>query len=277
MKVINSDIVYQTIYQKLLEVNTQVKREVIEFFEKYEGPFKNEILENFNVAKQEGIPLCQDTGIVEFFVWKGFDVLTDKPISEILNLAVRDTYTTNGFRKSVVDDPLFSRKNTGDNTPCVIHFFETEKPTLEIWMIIKGGGSENLSQLYMFQPSEKYEVIKETIVKHIETNGPNACPPIKIGIGIGGTSEEAMVLSKLALIDVNVEEYNSKVVRYRNFEEDLLRQLQNLKIGVQGLGFGNGVYNVKAYGYPTHIATLPVAISVDCFLLRSARVVIDND
>ncbi|MCX7653960.1 MAG: fumarate hydratase [Fervidobacterium sp.] len=277
MKLVNSDDIYQAVSKKLVELNTQVNDCVFDFFQKYEGPFKKEILANFEIAKKSCIPLCQDTGIVEFFVWKGFEVLTNEPITKILNSVVRNTYIENGFRKSVVEDPLFERKNTNDNTPCVVHFFEVENPILEIWILIKGGGSENLSMLYMFEPSEKYEIIKDTIVNHINMNGPNACPPIRIGIGIGGTSDEALLLSKLALIDESIERLNTKITRYKTFEMEIFDEVQKLRIGVQGLGVGGSLYNVRAYGYPTHIATLPVAVAVDCYLVRSTKVVILND
>ncbi|MEN3042366.1 MAG: fumarate hydratase [Fervidobacterium sp.] len=277
MKLVNSDDIYQAISKKLVELNTQANDCVFGFFQKYEGPFKEEILANFEIAKKSCIPLCQDTGTVEFFVWKGFEVVTNEPITKILNSVVRNTYIENGFRKSIVEDPLFKRKNTNDNTPCIVHFFEVENPILEIWILIKGGGSENLSMLYMFEPSEKYEIIKDTIVNHIKMNGSNACPPIRIGIGIGGTSDEALLLSKLALIDESIERLNTKVTRYKPFEMEIFDEVQKLRIGVQGLGVGDSLYSVKAYGYPTHIATLPVAISVDCYLVRSTKVVILND
>ncbi|KAF2960961.1 fumarate hydratase [Fervidobacterium sp. 2310opik-2] len=274
---IKSDTVFEKISELLVEINTKIKPEIKEFFKDYEGPFKKEIIENFEIASKEYLPLCQDTGMVEFFVFKGFNVLLDKPIEYILDEAVKDVYERFGFRKSVVSDPLFSRVNTRTNTPCVVHLFEIEENKLEIWTIAKGGGSENLSALYMFNPSESYEAISQKIFEHIKQNGPNACPPIKVGVGVGGTSDKAVMLSKLALFDYDASVYLKNVIRYQEAEEKLMERLNEIKFGVQGLGYGKGIYNVKMYGFPTHIATLPVAISVDCYLLRSGRVVFENE
>lgn len=277
LHVVSSRNIFEKVCQKLSEMNIKAKEKVVSFFQNYEGPFKEEILKNFEIAANQQLPLCQDTGIVEFFVWKGCMIFTEKPINDILYDAVKYTYTKMGFRKSVVVDPLFSRKNTQDNTPPIVHIFETEEPILDIWIIVKGGGSENLSALFMLQPSEGYDSASRRVVEHIKENGRNACPPIKIGIGIGGTADEAILISKLALFDEDVRKYNRHILRYFDVENDLKEQLTKLKIGVQGLGFGEGIHDIKVYGAPTHIASLPVAISVDCYLLRSGMVVIDID
>lgn len=278
-KVLSEIEIYKRVCEKLVQINTRPRRKLIKFFQNYEGPFKDEILKNFEIASNQQLPLCQDTGIVEFFVWKGYNVIIEKPINEILNKAVKDTYTKMGFRNSVVKDPLLTRQNTLDNTPSIIHIFEIEEPILDIWIIAKGGGSENLSALYMLQPSQGYEGqngMKDKIIEHVKNNARNACPPIKIGVGVGGTSDESILLSKLALFEKDVLKYNQHVIRYHSIERDLKSQLKEIKIGVQGLGIGEGIYDIKIYGAPTHIATLPVAISVDCYLLRNTTVMIKS-
>ncbi|MFN3691503.1 MAG: fumarate hydratase, partial [Fervidobacterium sp.] len=172
-KVLSEIEIYKRVCEKLVQINTRPRRKLIKFFQNYEGPFKDEILKNFEIASNQQLPLCQDTGIVEFFVWKGYNVIIEKPINEILNKAVKDTYTKMGFRNSVVKDPLLTRQNTLDNTPSIIHIFEIEEPILDIWIIAKGGGSENLSALYMLQPSQGYEGqngMKDKIIEHVKNN-----------------------------------------------------------------------------------------------------------
>jgi fumarate hydratase subunit alpha len=272
---VSSELVLNFVSEKLLELNTKVKSSVKALFDSYDGPFKGEILENFNIAYNKQLPLCQDTGIVEFFVWKGFSVVLDEPIERTLEKSVNEVYTKHGFRKSIVGDPLFARKNTTTNTPCIVHVFEVEKPIVDIWIMVKGGGSENLSQLYMFQPTESYEFIIQSLVEYIHQNGPNACPPIRVGIGIGGTSDKALLLSKIALFEYDAQMYMKHLIRYEEVEKRLYNEFSKLEFGVQAIGFGDSVYDVKVYAFPTHIATLPVALSVDCYLLRTTRVVIN--
>ncbi len=279
MKTIDSKIVYERVCNALLDVNTNIDPRVEKLFENYDGPFAREIKENMNIARTSKMPLCQDTGIVEFFVWKGYNVHLTSPLKDTLERAVREVYTGSGFRKGIVSDPLFERKNTLDNTPAIIHIFEIDKPVIDIWMIAKGGGSENLSTIFMLQPSESYENVLKTIVNHIENNAANACSPIIVGVGIGGTSDKAILLSKLALFNPSTIEllhrYDEKIGEYSQMANELQERFSNLKIGVQGLGIGPTVQRTNVLNYPTHIATLPLAISVDCYLSRTLSVVIE--
>ncbi len=279
MKTIDSKTVYERVCKALLDINTSINPKVERLLDSYDGPFARELKENMRIARTSKMPLCQDTGVVEFFIWKGYDIQLTSPLKNTLEQAVKDTYTDNGFRKGIVSDPLFERKNTLDNTPAIVHILEIDESTIDIWMIAKGGGSENLSTLFMLQPSESYENVLKCIVEHIEKNAANACPPIIVGIGIGGTSDKAILLSKLALFDPSATEslhrYDEKIGEYTQMADELQEAFSNLKIGVQGLGIGPTVQRTSVLNYPTHIATLPLAISVDCYLSRTSRVVIE--
>lgn len=176
-----------------------------------------------------------------------------------------------GFRKSVVTDPLASRMNTGDNTPVVINEFEIAGRELRVLFLVKGGGSENLTALRMFEPTVQSSEVKRFILEHLREHGRSGCPPLFVGVGVGGTSEVALVLSKLALFDCDFG-FLPDVSEYREFAEELRCEINKLAIGVQGLGHGISVLQVRVLGFPTHIATLPVAISVDCFLHRTGEV-----
>ncbi|MCD6159676.1 MAG: fumarate hydratase [Kosmotoga sp.] len=271
---IKAEKIYTLVKKELVKANTIVNKPVRKEAEKYKGPFAEIILENMKIAQREGLPLCQDTGMVEFFVFLGHEVRLEEPLCKTFERAVRDIYTSQPYRCSVVADPLFGRKNTGDNTPVICHLFMIEGAQLEIRFLIKGGGSENLSALFMMRPSSNVEDLKEKILGHLKTFGVNACPPLHVGIGIGGTSEEALLLSKLALTK-DFEERNH-IEAYRILEEELLKEINALKLGYQGLGNGMSAYSVSVEYYPTHIATLPVALSVDCYLCRKGRFTIED-
>ncbi|MEJ5256815.1 MAG: fumarate hydratase [Fervidobacterium sp.] len=277
---ITSEKIYKQVSDTLVELNTQITHKVEDVLRDYTGPFSNELKDNIKIARENRIPLCQDTGIVEFFVFKKntfHELNNSQSLQSVLFKAVEDTYKINGYRKSIVNDPLFSRTNTKTNLPAIIHEFEVDETfhkdaaELEIWIIVKGGGSENLSALFMLSPSSKEDVVLEAVAEHIRKNGPNACPPISVGVGIGGTADFAILLSRLALFEhkPNIP----SVIEYTEFSRKLHSLLEALKIGVQGLGTGPSIIKTKVLGYPTHIATLPVAVSVDCYLTRTKRVV----
>ncbi len=271
MKVLSKEVIKEKLREELVKANTVIATEIEKFFEGYKGPFENEIKKNFEIAKSKKLPLCQDTGLVEFFVFRGCTVVTEEPIGKILNEAVKEVYETEGYRKSVVDDPLFYRKNTFTNVPSVVHFFDTEDEKIVIKFLVKGGGSENGTFLKMFNPTATKEEITEVLLKHLENVVPNACPPVIVGIGIGGSSDEAILLSKLALFG----EESEKLKEYRDWEIELEEKINSLKIGVQALGEGKTVQRVTIKYFPTHIATLPVALSLDCFISRRGNVVIE--
>ncbi len=260
---IDADALKTRLSKELFEANTVVNELVSNHLELYNGPFADILRKNIQIAKQTGLPLCQDTGMVEFFIFVGKNVFLGD-IFTLLNQIVREVYTTNPFRYAVVSDPLFKRRNTGDNTPAIVHVIHWEKEAAQIRFLIKGGGSENLSRLFMLEPGCSKQMIIDKVVEHIAENGRNACPPLKIGIGIGGSSEKAMLMSKIALTK---DEPNSDT-DYAELESEICQRINQLNIGYQGLGVGISCYAAYIEYFPTHIATLPVAISVDCYLCR---------
>jgi len=258
------------IKQELVRVNTTLNPECEKIVRDYKGLFSDVIQENIDVASETGMPLCQDTGVVEFFCFKGADFHLAGPLERILSRAVKEVYAENPFRLSTVSDPLFERKNRMDNSPPMVHIFEKPGNTLEIRYMLKGGGSENLSRLMMMKPTATPDQIKTSVIHHIKEHGAKACPPLKVGIGIGGASEQALILSKLALTEEMETHHQDK--RYRELETSIYKGINELEIGFQGLGDGISAYNVRIIDLPVHIATLPVGISVDCYLCRSGRV-----
>jgi len=271
LRYVKSEEVMNKLEDKLLEANISLNPEVIRILENYSNlEIVKFLLQNAEISSIEKLPLCQDTGIVEFFVEIGNEVVLEENISSILNKAVERTYKNFYFRYSVVSDPLFERKNTFSNTPCIINLDHVPGNGLKISFLIKGGGSENLTTLKMFSPSASEKDIEEFVVQHIRLNGGKACPPLHIGIGIGGTAEKALLLSKKALLKSFGE--RNKDTRYRELEERLFEKLNNLAIGFQALKTGPTIFSVNIEAFPTHIATLPVAISVNCYLCRKGVV-----
>jgi len=272
--VIRAHTVLEKVKKAIVEANVKINEEVREILEKYEGPFSDIIKENYRISKEENLPLCQDTGMVEFFVLLGHEIRLEEPIERTLNRAVEEVYTEYPFRCSVVSDPLFDRINTETNTPTVVHLFQVEGKRLEIRFLVKGGGSENLTMLRMLTPTSGLERIKEIVEEHIRENGAKACPPLHVGVGIGGSADKAVLLSKLALTRSFGE--RNEDPRYAELERELENELNLLGIGFQGLGKGITVYSVHVEHFPTHIATLPVAVSVDCYLCRKGKVVVEG-
>ncbi|PLV56672.1 fumarate hydratase [Thermotoga sp. SG1] len=271
---IRAHTVLEKVKKAIVEANVKINEEIREIIEEYEGPFSDIIKENYRISKEENLPLCQDTGMVEFFVFLGHKTVLEEPIEQTLNKAVEEVYREYPFRFSVVSDPLFDRINTETNTPAVVHLFQVEGNKLEIRFLVKGGGSENLSVLRMMNPTSGIDRIKEFVVEHIKEHGAKACPPLHVGIGIGGTADKAVLLSKLALTR-DFKERNEDP-RYAELERELENELNLLGIGFQGLGKGKTVYSVHIEHFPTHIATLPVAISVDCYLCRKGKVIVEG-
>ena len=272
--IVESVLIRRKLKEAIVEANVSMNEEVRRVVEKYTGPFNEALKGNISVAQEEGLPLCQDTGMLEFFVFQGHNVRIDQPIESIINEAVEEVYLENPFRFSIVSDPLFSRKNTGNNVPAVVHVMPVEGSVLDIRFLVKGGGSENLSRLYMLSPGADTDEVKARIIEHVKNNGAMACPPLHVGIGVGGSSDKAMLLSKLALIK-DLHERNADP-RYARLEEELLEELNGLRIGFQGLGTGPTVLSVHIEWFPTHIATLPLAVSVDCYLCRKGRILLED-
>lgn len=267
---VDSNKIQEKLAQELFRANTSVDKFVKKQIEEYNGPFSDVLKRNIIVAQQTGLPLCQDTGMVEFFVFVGYNVVFTQPLEDTLNEVVRQVYMRNPFRYSVVKDPIFERKNTFDNTPAVVHTFITDRENVQIRFLVKGGGSENLTRLFMLNPSARTDEIVDVIVGHIKEHGAKGCPPLSVGVGIGGSSDKAFILSKLALTR-QVDEKNADP-RYAELEKVITERLNELKIGFQGLFSSITVYSVHIEHAPTHIANLPLAISVDCYLCRKGVV-----
>ncbi|MBC7330946.1 MAG: fumarate hydratase [Synergistetes bacterium] len=246
-------------------------------YEKEESPLGKNILnllvENATVAANEEVPICQDTGITLVFVEVGQDLrIVGGSLYDAINEGVRRGYVNGYLRKSVVSDPIFERKNTGDNTPAVIYTDIVPGDKLKIALMPKGGGSENMSQLRMLIPADGPEGIKKFVLEAVERAGPNPCPPIILGIGIGGTMDKAAVLSKKALLRKVGEPHPDP--RIAAFEREILEEVNKLGIGPQGLGGRITALAVHIEIYPTHLVALPVAISFQCHAARHVEVVL---
>lgn len=229
--------------------------------------------ENINAAKELDIPICQDTGMAVIFANVGQDVhITNGSFEDAVNEGVSQGYVDGLLRKSVVADPFKNRVNTNDNTPAIIHTRIVEGDKIEITAAPKGFGSENMSRLKMFTPSAKREDILDFIVDSVKTAGSNPCPPVVIGVGIGGDFEYSAVLAKKALCR-NVSERNSDSF-YAEMEQELLEKINALDIGPQGFGGKTTALCVNIETYPTHIAGLPVAVNVGCHVTRHASKII---
>ena len=226
----------------------------------------NQLKENLETAGAEMIPICQDTGMAVIFMKVGQEVHFDGGnLTEAVNEGVRQGYVDGYLRKSVVKDPIY-RDNTKDNTPAVIHYEIVEGDQVDITVAPKGFGSENMSRIFMLKPADGIEGVKESILTAVKDAGPNACPPMVIGVGIGGTFEKCAVMAKHALTRDLEEE--SPVPYVRELEKEMLKKINSLGIGPGGLGGTVTALAVNIETYPTHIAGLPVAINICCHVNR---------
>ena len=223
------------------------------------------IMENYEIADREDCPVCQDTGVACVFVKLGQEVHIDGDLNEAIHEGVRQGYRDGFLRKSVVKDPL-DRVNTGDNTPAMIYFDIVPGDVCEITVAPKGFGSENMSQIKMLKPSDGEQGVKDFVVKVVEEAGPNPCPPIVVGVGVGGTFDKAAYLAKKALMrhagEPNPNPY------YAAMEQELLEKINALGIGPQGFGGKTTALAVHIEQFPTHIAGLPVAVNINCHVTR---------
>ena len=232
----------------------------------------NQLIENMEIAGEDQTPICQDTGMAVFFVNVGQNLhIEGMNLTDAINEGVRRGYTEGYLRKSVVKDPL-QRENTGDNTPAIIHYDIVPGDQLEITIAPKGFGSENMSRVFMLKPADGIEGVKEAILTAVKDAGPNACPPMVVGVGIGGTFEQCALLAKKALTR-NVEE-PSPVPYVNELEKEMLEKINKLGIGPGGLGGTQTALAINIETYPTHIAGLPVAVNMCCHVNRHAHRVI---
>ena len=229
----------------------------------------NQLNENLSIAASDMIPICQDTGMAVIFINVGQEVhFTGGDITDAINEGVREGYVEGYLRKSVVSDPLI-RENTKDNTPAVIHYSIVPGDKVEITVAPKGFGSENMSRVFMLKPADGIEGVKNAILTAVKDAGPNACPPMVVGVGIGGTFEKCAILAKKSLTR-NLEE-KSDIEYVRNLESEMLEKINKLGIGPGGLGGTQTALAVNIETYPTHIAGLPVAVNICCHVNRHVK------
>lgn len=279
MKVINSKDIIEQVKNMCIDSCINLDKSVIDAFERARLNEENQVsksifdilIENSKVASEKNIPLCQDTGMAVFFVKIGKDVhIEGLNLTEAINEGVRRGYTEGYLRKSVVD-PL-NRINTKDNTPAVIHYDFTDGDKLEIEFAAKGFGSENMSQMKMLKPSDGLEGIVDFVIQVVKEAGPNPCPPIVVGIGIGGTVDKCAEIAKKALFREIGEKNSSKEIS--DLEGRLLEEINKLGIGAQGLGGKTTALAVNIETYPTHIAGLPVVVNINCHSSRHKKIVL---
>lgn len=226
----------------------------------------NQLQENLEIAAKDMIPICQDTGMAVVFVELGQEVVLEGGLlTDAINEGVRQGYTEGFLRKSVVKDPLI-RENTKDNTPAVIHYNIVAGDKIKIAIAPKGFGSENMSRVFMLKPADGIEGVKNAILTAVKDAGPNACPPMVVGVGIGGTFEKCALMAKQALTrPVN---QHSEIPYVKEMEEELLAKINQTGIGPSGLGGSTTALAVNIITYPTHIAGLPVAVNICCHVNR---------
>ena len=280
MRRINVETITQNIKEMCIEANHFLSPDMKKVFDEAaaseESPLGRQILgqleENLCIAGEEMIPICQDTGMAVVFIKVGQDVhLIGGSLTDAINEGVRQGYVDGYLRKSVVKDPIY-RENTKDNTPAIIHYEIIEGEQVEITVAPKGFGSENMSRVFMLKPADGIEGVKDAILTAVRDAGPNACPPMVVGVGIGKTFEKCAEMAKHALTR-NLEE-ESPVEYVRDLEKEMLETINNLGIGPGGLGGRTTALAVNIETYPTHIAGLPVGINICCHVNRHAHRVI---
>lgn len=276
MREIQASAITEAVREMCMEANYTLSQDMRERFEESarqeKSPIGRQIFrqleENLKIAGEDLIPICQDTGMAVVFLKIGQEVHVTGNITEAINEGVRQGYADGYLRKSVVKDPI-QRENTRDNTPAVIHYEVVDGDRIEITVAPKGFGSENMSRVFMLKPADGLEGVKEAILTAVRDAGPNACPPMVVGVGIGGTFEKCALMAKHALTrDLNEA---SSVPYVRELEEEMLCRINKLGIGPGGLGGVITAMAVNIETYPTHIAGLPVAVNICCHVNRHVK------
>ena len=274
MREVNVEQIIETVKNLSVEANYFLGSDIKESLKKcreeetYElaGQVLDKIILNSEIAKDEQMPMCQDTGMACVFVEIGQDVhIVGGRLEDAINEGVRRGYSEGFLRKSVVEDPI-RRVNTKDNTPAIIYYDIVDGDKIKITLAPKGFGSENMSRIGMLKPSDGLEGVKKFIIDTVKAAGPNPCPPMVVGVGIGGTFDKAAYLAKKALIrPINT---SNKDEFYKDLEEELLEKINELGIGPQGFGGRTTALGLNIEVYPTHIAGLPVAVNINCHATR---------
>lgn len=274
IRTVKTEEITKTIREMCIEANHYLSKDMDKAMkdavEKEESPLGKQILnqlqENLQIAGADTIPICQDTGMAVIFVEVGQDVHVEgSDLEAAINEGVRQGYVDGFLRKSVVSDPII-RENTKDNTPAIIHYSIVSGDKINITVAPKGFGSENMSRVFMLKPADGIEGVKNAILTAVKDAGPNACPPMVVGVGIGGTFEKCAIMAKHALTR-NMEE-RSTIPYVKELEEEMLEKINNLGIGPGGLGGRVTALAVNIETYPTHIAGLPVGINICCHVNR---------
>lgn len=273
---VNTDVITENIKEMCIEANhflsedmdAALKKATAEESSELGKKILNQLQENLKIAGEEMIPICQDTGMAVFFVEIGQDVhFTGAAIEDAINEGVRRGYADGYLRKSVVGDPIL-RENTKDNTPAVIHYSIVPGDKVKITFAPKGFGSENMSRVFMLKPADGIEGVKNAILTAVKDAGPNACPPMVVGVGIGGTFEKCAIMAKKALTRPAGE--HGDIPYVAELEAEMLTKINRLGIGPGGLGGKTTALAVNINTYPTHIAGLPVAVNICCHVNRHA-------
>ena len=276
MRTLNVSDITDNIKEMCIEANHyltgDMKNALKTAVETEKAPLGKQVLEqlqeNLKIAGEDMIPICQDTGMAVVFLEVGQEVhLTGGSLEEAVNEGVRRGYTEGFLRKSVVGDPIY-RENTKDNTPAVIHYEIVSGEQVKITVAPKGFGSENMSRVFMLKPADGLEGVKKAIITAVTEAGPNACPPMVVGVGIGGTFEKCAMMAKKALL--RPIDQHSEIPYVKEMEEELLEKIKQSGIGQGGLGGTTTALAVNINTYPTHIAGLPVAVNICCHVNRHA-------
>ena len=281
MRVIEFDELVDKVKQLVIDANCYLPDDVMNAiktaYEQEESPIGKEILaqiiENNEIARGERLPICQDTGFAVFFVELGSEIyIKGGTLEQALEEGTRRGYREGYLRKSIVDDPVIDRKNTGDNTPIATHIHIVTGDKLKITFMPKGGGAENMAEVAMLSPAEGIEGVKRFVIERVKRSGGRPCPPVIVGVGIGGTFDYVAYLAKRALLRRIGEHHPDD--RFAQLERDLLDEINQLGIGPMGLGGRVTALAVHVETYPCHIATMPVAVNLNCHAARHRTIVI---
>lgn len=279
MRIIKSSEITKVVRDMCIKANIYLGEDVVESLKENKEKENSELgknilnilIKNYEIAKEKQMPICQDTGMAVFFVSIGQDVHVEgKNISDAINEGVKQGYEDGFLRKSVVT-PI-DRKNTQDNTPAIIHYDIVEGDKITIEFAPKGFGSENMSKMKMLKPSDGIKGIQKFIIETVKEAGPNPCPPIVVGVGIGGTIEKCAQIAKKSLLR-DIGQHN-KDENIKNLEIQILKEINNLGIGPQGLGGNTTALAVNIETFPTHIAGLPVVVNINCHAARHKKAII---
>ena len=268
------DAIIRLIYEASYRIGPDIEAAVRRGIDREKSPAARDVLgqivESYQIAREESVAICQDTGMAVFFFEIGQDVHIVGPFEEAVNDAVRVAYRDGYLRKSVVAEPMFDRVNTGDNTPAVIHTRLVAGDRIHILFTPKGFGSENMSRIRMFPPAAGVEGMKRFVIDTVAEAGPNPCPPVIVGVGVGGTFEQAALMAKrMTARPVGSRNHDP---RYAALEEELLESINRLGIGPAGIGGATTALAVNIDYRPTHIAGMPVAVNMCCHCARHAEI-----